>query len=92
MWRKNRNKNGIISLCPGVDLNRNFNFKWNQGGTSNLTCSDIYAGSSGNSEPETKSLISALEANLNKWDAYYCMYLKIFVSCFLLLFYPRIFD
>ena len=29
LWRKNRNPNpGTFGLCPGVDLNRNFGYKW----------------------------------------------------------------
>ena len=29
LWRKNRNPNrATLGLCPGVDLNRNFGYKW----------------------------------------------------------------
>ena len=29
LWRKNRNPNPLtLGLCPGVDLNRNFGYKW----------------------------------------------------------------
>ena len=29
LWRKNRNPNpGTFGFCPGVDLNRNFGYKW----------------------------------------------------------------
>ncbi|MCF6300865.1 MAG: hypothetical protein L3J52_07080, partial [Proteobacteria bacterium] len=56
--RKNRNANH----CPepnanfeqqGVDMNRNFPFKWNQGsGSSGNPCSQVYRGLSALSEPE----------------------------------------
>ena len=29
LWRKNRNPNpSTFGFCPGVDLNRNFGYKW----------------------------------------------------------------
>lgn len=74
LWRKNRAKNGVLSLCPGVDLNRNFDYKWKEGGSSDVTCADNYAGPKGNSEPETQALISALNANAGNWDAYYSIH------------------
>lgn len=50
-WRKNR-ANGN-QRCPGVDLNRNFGYKWGGQGTSNRACTEIYRGPSAFSEPET---------------------------------------
>lgn len=56
MQRKNRNPNA----CPtgfatsGVDLNRNFGYFYNTGGTSSTQCNDTYRGTGAFSEPETK--------------------------------------
>lgn len=53
MWRKNRSREG---RCSGVDLNRNFDYKWGGKGTSGDTCSESYRGRSPASEPEIKAL------------------------------------
>ncbi|MCM0605182.1 MAG: zinc carboxypeptidase [Xanthomonadaceae bacterium] len=54
MWRKNRrdNKDGTF----GVDLNRNYGFHWNEGGSSSNTDSDVYMGKDPFSEPETQAI------------------------------------
>lgn len=54
MWRKNRSTGS--GRCAGVDLNRNYGYKWGGKGTSQNTCSDIYSGRSGFSEPETAAV------------------------------------
>ena len=53
MWRKNRRP---ASGCIGVDLNRNFGYQWNTGGSSGNPCSDTYHGGSAMSENEAKAL------------------------------------
>lgn len=54
LWRKTRkplfHQGGI---CYGVDPNRNFDFHWNESGSSPDPCSDIFAGPTAFSEPET---------------------------------------
>ncbi|MFH8802983.1 M14 family zinc carboxypeptidase [Streptomyces sp. NPDC017936] len=61
LWRKNLrdvNADGVISTGDGVDLNRNFAYKWgydNEGSSPNPT-SQTYRGAGPNSEPETKAL------------------------------------
>ncbi|MEU0075693.1 M14 family zinc carboxypeptidase [Streptomyces sp. NPDC006332] len=61
LWRKNlrdNNGDGSIGTSDGVDLNRNFAYKWgydNEGSSPNPT-SQTYRGSGPNSEPETKAL------------------------------------
>ncbi|MFF5186226.1 M14 family zinc carboxypeptidase [Streptomyces sp. NPDC000345] len=61
LWRKNLrdvNGDGAISTGDGVDLNRNFPFKWgydDEGSSPNPT-SQTYRGASPGSEPETKAL------------------------------------
>jgi hypothetical protein len=52
MWRKNRRANGA---CYGVDLNRNYNDHWGQGGSSTDPCSETYMGPSVASEPEVQA-------------------------------------
>ncbi|MFJ9420568.1 M14 family zinc carboxypeptidase [Streptomyces sp. NPDC101249] len=65
MWRKNLrdvNGDGVISTGDGVDLNRNFPYKWgydDEGSSPNPT-SETYRGASPGSEPETRA-IDALE-------------------------------
>lgn len=51
LWRKNMRAHG--RQCPGVDLNRNFGYKWGGKGTSASPCSQTYRGSKAFSEPET---------------------------------------
>ncbi|WP_329408708.1 M14 family zinc carboxypeptidase [Streptomyces sp. NBC_00704] len=61
LWRKNLrdvNGDGAISTGDGVDLNRNFAYKWgydNEGSSPNPT-SETYRGAGPASEPETRAL------------------------------------
>jgi len=61
LWRKNlrdNNGDGTISTSDGVDLNRNFAYKWgydDEGSSPNPT-SQTYRGTGPNSEPETQAL------------------------------------
>ncbi|PAM99386.1 zinc carboxypeptidase [Streptomyces sp. Alain-F2R5] len=61
LWRKNLrdvNGDGTIGTGDGVDLNRNFAYKWgydDEGSSPNPT-SQTYRGAGPNSEPETKAL------------------------------------
>lgn len=61
LWRKNlrdMNGDGVISTGDGVDLNRNFAYKWgydDEGSSPNPT-SETYRGTSPASEPETRAL------------------------------------
>ncbi len=50
-WRKNRRKNKDGSY--GVDLNRNYGYKWGNTGSSNSGNSDTYHGPNAFSEPES---------------------------------------
>lgn len=61
MWRKNRalNKNGTY----GVDLNRNYGFKWGTGGSSSNPNSETYMGPQPFSEPETQAIKNFLTTN-----------------------------
>ncbi|MFF9812895.1 M14 family zinc carboxypeptidase [Streptomyces sp. NPDC014006] len=61
LWRKNLrdvNGDGVISTGDGVDLNRNFPYKWgydDEGSSPNPT-SETYRGAAPASEPETRAL------------------------------------
>lgn len=60
-WRKNmrdNNSDGRITIGDGVDLNRNFAYKWgyDDEGSSPSPTSQTYRGAGPNSEPETKAL------------------------------------
>ncbi len=65
MWRKNRkNYNGVY----GVDLNRNFGYKWgyDNTGSSNDPTDETYRGPSAFSEPETESFRQFTNSRLFK--------------------------
>ncbi|XP_018429508.1 PREDICTED: carboxypeptidase O-like [Nanorana parkeri] len=60
LWRKSRSmhENGT---CFGVDLNRNFNIKWCNLGSSKNCSDNSYCGTSPVSEPETKAVVDFVE-------------------------------
>lgn len=62
-WRKNRRQNSNGSY--GVDLNRNYSFKWGTGGSSTSQNSDVYMGPKPFSEPETLSIKNFVESHEN---------------------------
>ncbi|KAK3816329.1 MAG: hypothetical protein J3Q66DRAFT_342235 [Benniella sp.] len=53
MWRKNRRSNGMFH---GVDLNRNWDDHFGEGGSSSFPWSETYRGPSAASEPEVKAM------------------------------------
>ncbi|KAK3927134.1 Carboxypeptidase B [Frankliniella fusca] len=69
LWRKNRNT-AYDAKCPGVDLNRNFDYHWKDfimsgTGASDDPCDLEYAGGEAASEPETRNYQN-LVRSLNK--------------------------
>lgn len=62
MWRKTLQP---IDVCQGTDLNRNFDFHWNETGSSPYPCRYDYAGSSAHSEPEAAAQTKFILANRN---------------------------
>lgn len=54
MWRKNRKRNSDGTY--GVDLNRNYSYKWGTGGSSSNPRSDTFKGPMPFSEPETQAI------------------------------------
>jgi hypothetical protein len=61
LWRKSRQPNAG-SACVGADINRNFDFQWMTIGASDSPCSETYAGSAPNSEPEAKAVSDYLSS------------------------------
>ncbi|KAM7539502.1 hypothetical protein Aperf_G00000030700 [Anoplocephala perfoliata] len=58
-WRKNRGRTGQ-NWCLGVDLNRNFPYKWSLSGSSSNPCSDVFRGNSAADQLETQSVVDKL--------------------------------
>ncbi|MFC6590718.1 M14 family zinc carboxypeptidase [Deinococcus lacus] len=57
LWRKNVNTRYCASgTNKGADLNRNFSFGWNTGGSSKVECDETYMGPSAASEGETQAI------------------------------------
>lgn len=62
-WRKNRRNNQDGTY--GVDLNRNYGFKWGTGGSDSETSSEVYKGVSPFSEPETQAVRDFVKSHAN---------------------------
>ena len=64
-WRKNHNEdhcpNGDTGEWLGVDLNRNFDFKWGLTGSSDQACAQTFRGSATASEPETQAITAYMQ-------------------------------
>ncbi|XP_055299554.1 carboxypeptidase B-like [Sitodiplosis mosellana] len=69
LWRKNRS-GGNTGRCAGVDLNRNFGYKWGGLGTSIDPCSEIFRGAKAFSELESAAVESFFKNTNEKFDAY----------------------
>lgn len=63
LWRKNRSSPEKGGVCIGVDLNRNFGYRWGGLGTSKQPCREIFAGSGPFSEPETAAIKNFFDAS-----------------------------
>ncbi|KAL6261344.1 hypothetical protein P5V15_006441 [Pogonomyrmex californicus] len=68
LWRKTREPH--FPMCTGTDLNRNWGYKWNSGGASNFSCSEIYAGSGPFSTIEAMTMSNYINSISNKFYAY----------------------
>jgi len=60
--RKNTRPGCWSSRSKGVDLNRNFPFKWGGSGSSGSNCAQTYRGASPGSEPEVKAIMGYAES------------------------------
>jgi carboxypeptidase A1 len=59
-WRKNRRNNGDGTF--GVDLNRNWDYKWGYVGSDTDTDSEVYQGPSAGSEPEVQATAAYMKS------------------------------
>lgn len=62
-WRKNRRNNQDGTF--GVDLNRNYGYKWGTGGADSNTSSEVYKGTEAFSEPETQAIRDFVSSHSN---------------------------
>ncbi|KYN04096.1 PREDICTED: zinc carboxypeptidase-like [Cyphomyrmex costatus] len=67
LWRKTRKPYGF---CKGSDPNRNWNYKWNTGGSSRNPCAETFAGSAPFSCIETKSASEYIKSISDKFYLY----------------------
>jgi hypothetical protein len=78
LWRKTRSRHlpyGISLFgCRGVDPNRNFDFHWNEVGSSDNPCTDVYAGPRAFSEPETKAVADFLLAHKDQIKMFFALH------------------
>ena len=79
MWRKNRRVNGNGSI--GVDLNRNYGFKWGYDdfGSSPDSDDETYRGDTAFSEPETRAMKSFCEKHTFKNALNYHTYSNLLI-------------
>lgn len=68
LWRKTRKPYNLF--CYGSDPNRNWGYKWMQGGASSSPCAETFAGSAPFSDIETRSLSEYITSISDKFYAY----------------------
>jgi murein tripeptide amidase MpaA len=70
LWRKNRNPAPSGSNCAGVDLNRNWPYKWDvtPGGSSSDPCDETYRGEQAGDQPETAGMANFVDDVASKQD------------------------
>ncbi|KAJ3041659.1 carbamoyl-phosphate synthase (glutamine-hydrolyzing) cpa2 [Rhizophlyctis rosea] len=69
MWRKNRQPTNI-PFCVGTDPNRNWGYKWGEGGSSTNPCSEAYQGPDAFSSPEATAMAHYLKSHAPNVIAY----------------------
>jgi hypothetical protein len=82
LWRKNlhdNNGDGQITNVDGVDMNRNWQWKWNYDleGASNDFVTETFHGTGPNSEPEVQAIRSLEEAVRPKFQIDYHSFAKL---------------
>jgi len=60
-WRKNTDRDDGCTTTYGSDLNRNFTYQWDTGGSSDFPCDTTYHGPTAGSEPETQGIQNYLK-------------------------------
>ncbi|XP_072945694.1 carboxypeptidase B-like [Epargyreus clarus] len=62
LWTKNRSiRSNLGLICPGVNINRNFDISWLVSDSSSSPCSHLYSGVDAFSEPEARFIKDILE-------------------------------
>ncbi|XP_063895515.1 carboxypeptidase B [Helicoverpa armigera] len=62
LWQKTRSTNSHLAhICPGVNINRNFDLDWLHFDSSSSPCSHLFAGTEPFSEIETQMIQSLIE-------------------------------
>ncbi|EFX83249.1 hypothetical protein DAPPUDRAFT_239963 [Daphnia pulex] len=69
LWRKTRAPNAG-SQCIGTDMNRNFGFHWDEGGSSDLPCGETYNGGAPFSAIESQIVRDAVLSVANQSVVY----------------------
>ncbi|XP_063384724.1 carboxypeptidase B-like [Cydia fagiglandana] len=71
LWEKNLStKSNLGFICPGVNINRNFNIDWSRADSSSSACSHLYAGTEANSEIETQLIQSIIDTYRDRISMY----------------------
>ncbi|XP_063366328.1 carboxypeptidase B-like [Cydia amplana] len=71
LWEKNLStKSNLGFICPGVNINRNFNIDWSRADSSSSACSHLYAGTGANSEIETQLIQSIVDTYRDRISMY----------------------
>ncbi|XP_053616172.1 carboxypeptidase B-like [Plodia interpunctella] len=62
LWEKTRSTNSNLgAICPGVNINRNFDIDWGFSGSSSSPCSNNFAGIAPLSETESQMIVALIE-------------------------------
>ncbi|KAJ8728566.1 hypothetical protein PYW07_006262 [Mythimna separata] len=71
LWEKSRSTSSHLgAICPGVNLNRNFDMDWLRFDSSSSPCSPIYGGGGPFSETETEMIRHIIDRNGSKVKLY----------------------
>ncbi|CAH2055628.1 unnamed protein product, partial [Iphiclides podalirius] len=71
LWMKSRSvRSHLGAICPGVNINRNFDIAWLQSDSSSSPCSHLYGGIEAFSEAESRLVRSSLESNKGRTRLY----------------------
>ncbi|CAH1634686.1 unnamed protein product [Spodoptera littoralis] len=71
LWQKSRSTNSNMGhICPGVNINRNFDYDWQNFDASSSPCSHLYAGVEPFSEIESRMIQDIINKNAPRVKLY----------------------
>nr|XP_032523150.1 carboxypeptidase B-like [Danaus plexippus plexippus] len=71
LWTKSRStRSNLGFICPGVNINRNFDIDWMFSDSSTSPCSHLYGGIESFSEPESQIIRKLIEEHGNRIKLY----------------------